>query len=359
MIKTVNTCDKDIGELAAIYDKNSKNTFVSLYFDGKERRLIRRREHTIHSVLDKDERDNFEKTMSVIKSYLANQKSFNIALFASEKYAFFKAVKFTIQPPNALIVDSSPYIKPLAEVADRWKPFTLVLLNSHHAKIYAVTCGAIEKEEELSAEIMNKHKKGGWSQARFQRLRKGSIHTFFLEVAEALQMNLVGKVILAGPGKAKHDFRKTLSKGLQSRIVTLLDTEIDHDGELIRDSINLMAETEKTKRRDILEQLKKEILTDGLAVYGIDDTKAAVKNGQVEMLVVEKNYGLKGWICEKCQLVGTGGISRCPNCTDNVSEVDVVEEIIEFAERTGAIVRFIEGDDMDKFGHIAAILRYK
>ena len=76
-----------------------------------------------------------------------------------------------------------------------------MLLNTNHAKIFSFACGEINTEEDLSADIMNKHKKGGMSQARFQRLRKGSIHAFLTEVIEALQNIAQDNIILAGPGR--------------------------------------------------------------------------------------------------------------------------------------------------------------
>ena len=42
-----------------------------------------------------------------------------------------------------------------------------------------------------------------------------------------------------------------------------------------------------------------------------------------------------------------------------MSEVDVVEEILEFAERTDAEVEFTDVEEISKLGHIGAILRYK
>jgi hypothetical protein len=41
------------------------------------------------------------------------------------------------------------------------------------------------------------------------------------------------------------------------------------------------------------------------------------------------------------------------------SEADVIEEIIEFAERTGARVEFSDDVELSKLGHIGGILRYR
>ncbi|HEC88894.1 MAG TPA: hypothetical protein ENI52_06230 [Thermoplasmata archaeon] len=216
----------------------------------------------------------------------------------------------------------------------------------------------IVKEKDLSAEIMNKHKKGGWSQARFQRLRKGSIHAFFVEVAEELEKNVGNSLIIAGPGVAKHEFIKTLSSNLKRKILNVIDVSIK-EGNLYGKVKELILKKDEKEKENLIENLKKEILRDGLAVYGIDDTIKAVEDGKIEILMVGKNYKIRGWICENCQIIRKGEADKCFNCGRNVSEVDVIEEIIELAERTDTIIEFFDDEDMKKFSHIAGLLRYR
>ncbi len=353
------TCDRDIGELASIYDKESKNTFVSLYYDGQDPKFIGRRRHAIRSVLTGEERENFDKTMDQIEDYLTRNRVYNIALFASHKHDFFKKVSFTVHPPNVLVTDSSPYIRPLAEIADNYKPFILLLLNHNQAKIYTVTCGAIVQEEKLSKEIMNKHKKGGWSQARFQRLRQGSIHAFFVDVLGELEKLPPDSIMIAGPGQAKHDFKKLLPSHLSQRLLGVMDVDFQDHPTLFSDSQKYISEQEKKVHDDLLDQVKKEVLTDGLVVYGIEETKQALTNGQVEVLLVEHGFRQRGWICEHCQIIERGSAKKCYNCGRGTSPVDVIEELVEMAHRMGARTDFIHSEEMEKYGHIAALLRYK
>jgi peptide chain release factor subunit 1 len=206
---------------------------------------------------------------------------------------------------------------------------------------------------------MKKHKKGGWSQARFQRLRQGSIHSFFQEVLGEVEKIALSSIVLAGPGLAKHDFKRLLSPALQNRVVGLLDSDIHDEHTLFRESQELIEEKERGVHDEILDNVKREVLTDGLAVYGIDETQQALENGQVEVLLVEKNYRYRGWICERCQILKRGGAKLCYNCGNKTSRVDVIEELVEIAQRMGARVDFIQGEDMKNYGHIAALLRYR
>ena len=353
------TCDKSLPGLIEIYDKDNLKTFVSLYFDGKDEHFIKHREKVIQPILKYDELKNFLKTINEIKTYLKKNKGSNHAIFASDKNNFFKAITFPVNVKNSLVVDVSPYIHQIAELADEWQVYTLVLLNSNHAKIFSFSCGKLNTEKDLSADIMNKHKKGGMSQARFQRLRKGNIHTFLTEIVEALQKIAQDNIILAGPGETKKHFRDMLPIMLQKGVIAEVNVDMDDEYGLFNETHEIMKEKGKQEHHRLLELIQIEILKNGLAVYGLKNTLTAVKNGQVEALLVEKDVKQKGWICERCQLIEEGILSICPACGKKTSKVDIVEEIVKIAERTDAIVEFSQDDDLKKIGPVVGLLRFK
>jgi peptide chain release factor subunit 1 len=349
-----------IRELSEIYDPESQDTFVSVYINKiADPKYLDRREHTCKSLLKGDEQKNFEETIEEIKEHIKKTPNTNLAIFASKKHDFFRLIPLPMEINNSLIVDSSPYIRPLARVQDEYESFTLILINTNYAKIFSVSLGRVDQEKNLSSNIMNRHKKGGQSQARFQRLRKGSIHAFFTEVIESLEKTADKQIILAGPGTAKIQFRDILPKHLEEKIVETIDIGIDDEKELLKESIQLITEKEEQKSSDAVHHLKEEILKDGLAVYGINETLKAAQNGQVELLIIQKDYKLKGCLCENCQILKSGPIKDCPICGGPTTEADVIEEIIEFAERTDAEIEFTSDEEMTNLGHIGAILRFK
>jgi peptide chain release factor subunit 1 len=352
-------CDEALPGLIDVYDRDNLNTFVSLYFDGRDEHFIAHREKVIQCLLTPDELKNFVKTMETIQAYLKKNKPGNYAIFASDKNNFFKALSFPVTVKNSLSVDISPYIHQIAELADEWQAYTLVLLNSNHAKIFSFSCGELSTQDALSADIMNKHKKGGMSQARFQRLRKGSIHAFLTEVVEALQKIAQENIILAGPGETKKQFRGMLPIQLQKGVIAEVDVSIDDTCGLVDETKEIIREKSKERHRQLLDIIKSEILKNGLAVYGVKETLAAVRNGQVEALLVEKDVKQKGWVCESCYLLGTGIVSQCPSCGKNISEVDIIEELVKLAERTGAIVGFSQDELLQKIGPVVGLLRFK
>jgi peptide chain release factor subunit 1 len=234
-----------------------------------------------------------------------------------------------------------------------------VLLSSQYAKISSISLGKIEKKINITSDIINKHKKGGWSQARFNRIRKGAIKAFLSEVSEALKKIADKNIIISGPGTTKIRFIEILPKELKKRIVDVIDISIEDEQQLLKESFQLISDREQKQSYEAVSQLKQEILKDGLAVYGLVETLDAVKNGQVDLLIIEKDYKKQGWICEHCQVVKEGKNKTCPYCNNKTSEVDIVEEILEFAERTNTNIEFTDNEEIANLGHVGAILRFK
>jgi peptide chain release factor subunit 1 len=357
MPQDIQTYLKDLSER---YDTASRSTYLSLYLNKSSYTdTLTKRERICLSLLHDDERTNFIQTLTDVQSYLKKQPWSHIAVFASNKNHYLQGIILPVPVSDAVIVDSSPYIRPLAQLQDTWESFTLVVISSDYAKIDSITLGQVTDEKKLSIDLMNKHKKGGCSQARFQRLRKGAIHAFFIEVKEALEKIPEEQIILAGPGLAKQQFKAILPKHLQDIIVAMIDVDAHDEHKLLHESIQVILHQEEQKSIAAVHHLKQEILRDGLAVYGIDETLSAVQNGQVELLLIEKDYRAPGWICEHCQLVHTGQRTTCSNCGQPVSQADVLEEILEFAERTDAHIEFTASDELAPLGHVGGILRYR
>ena len=349
-----------IRKLSETYDPNSENSYVSLYINrAMDKKFIDRRMKACEYILKGNELKNFTKTVKDILDVLKKNAGDNIAIFASHKHNFLKYVTLYIKIENLMVVDSSPYLRPLARLQDEWESFTLLLISSNYAKIFSVSMGKVKHTKKLSADIINKHKKGGWSQARFNRLRKGAIYAFFSEVEEALKKRLDERIILAGPGQAKLQFREMLPINLKDNVVDIVNIDIDDEVELVKKSKQIISEKEKLKSQENVKLLKAEILKDGLAAYGIQETLDAVRNGQVELLLLEREYKPRGWICENCQIAKEGVQRICPCCGKETSEVDIIEEMLEFAARTDADVEFTDDTELANLGHAAAILRFK
>ncbi len=363
----------DIKGLSGIYDPESRDSFISFYLNTKslDNKFVEKRKKGCKYVLkgNRELYENFEKTMQKIEEYLdknrVEKQQKGLVIFASDIHNFFRAYKLGLPLKNLLIVDTSPYIRPIARLIDEYETFGLVLLDSHRAKIYIVSSHKVKYKKKKAKDIMNRHKKGGMSQARFQRLRKGAINHFLKDISDGIEKLFseenITKIVIAGPGNAKTMLKNILPNNIKFKIVDIINADFDESENIIvSKSEEIILKDEKEISEKNVSRLKDEILKDGLAVYGLKETRDAVRNGQIELLLISKDYKIRGWICEKCQSVDTGAKKKCPYCGSKTSQVDVIEELIEFAERSDTKIEFVENNPvLNELGGVGGILRFK
>ena len=364
---------KDINMRKLSEVSDTKPTFVSVYLKAKPEeaeKFLNKREREIQKALkeEKELKQIFQQNMQDIKEFLkAGSKSKEakaLAIFSSSPMNFFESYFLPVEVDNQLIVDTSPYIRPLAVLQEEWESFAIVLLDHSHAKLFLISSATVSDTKKMHKDIMNKHKKGGWSQMRFQRLRKGAIDQFFKEVANYLEgfieREKARRIILVGPGNAKKEFEDYLSPGLKNKVIATIDQEFNVSEDiLISDSLQSFFEKESQEENQMVENLRAEILKGGLVAYGIDDTLSAVIAGRAELLLINMGKKAKGWKCEICNLFRSGSSETCYNCGKEVYTVDVIEEMVEAAESMGTTLEFVKDNEfLDELGGVAAFLRY-
>ena len=109
----------------------------------------------------------------------------------------------------------------------------------------------------------------------------------------------------------------------------------------------------------MVQNLRAEILKDGLVVYGMEETLNAVTEGRAELLLINMGTRAKGWKCERCSIFKLGVAKKCESCGNEVFTVDVIEELVEASESLGTTLEFIKDNAfLGELGGIAAFLRY-
>ncbi|HID71531.1 MAG TPA: hypothetical protein EYP29_02150, partial [Thermoplasmata archaeon] len=264
---------------------------------------------------------------------------------------------------NLMVVDSSPYIKPLANLLEEWEDSLIIFMDENHAAIYHVSFTEMVTEKRFKKDIFHSHKKGGWSQMRFQRIRDGALKHFYKEVAEEVEKLLarekINRIFIAGPGDAKKHLFSYLSKFVKEKVVSYLETEGEMDGKTLWEmSLVPFFEKEEREEKEFVEALSSQILKEGLAVYGIDEVIKATREGKAELILLATGKRLPGFKCEECDVLERT-VSICPLCSKRMGGVDLMEEVVELAQLMKTNVEFIKKSELlESLGGIAAFLRY-
>ncbi len=363
----------DLRALAERYDPESRQVHVSLYADLMDDRhldALERRHREIRAALgDNVARSALDKTMErAMEAYAvakARPRARAVAVFAGPD-GFVEGHGLQSKLATRLVYDSSPYIAPLARYADDNESFALVLMDSERAAIFVVWEGRDELRHELETSLIGRHRHGGMSQMRFQRHRKGQVDRFYDYVGEHLiaimQGEEVNRIAVAGPGTAKRDFVERLPQALRAQVLAVQDADFKAagltDDALVRRFIALMRDEEAKQDLQWVAGLRRELLIGELATTGALDCARHAAAGRVERLIILGGASVPGGKCEAHQEVFPR--SGACHCGSKGTDVDLVNEAVEFTLRSDGLSEFIEPPEafLSGVGGVGAILRW-
>ena len=173
--------------------------------------------------------------------------------------------------------------------------------------------GALELIDQTSSGVPGKHRQGGQSAKRFQRLREMHLSDYYARVAEAtrrhfLDENAVDHIIVSGPGHTKDEFTasKRLEYRLRGKILGCIDCSYAGP-EGVREAFNrsgkLLGGVRALREREMVERLFG--LLNGkpnMVSYGLDGLRRRISDGSADMVLVADDIGLvvAGLSCAGC-----------------------------------------------------------
>ena len=251
----------------------------------------------------------------------------------------------------------------------------------------------IEVLKETSSGVAGKHRQGGQSAKRFQKLREMELTYYFNRLATItreyfIDIYPIKGLVISGPGPTKEEFinNNYLEYRLQNMIIATIDASYS-GSEGIREafakSSDILSNFRMVEEKQIVEKLFNEINNNtGLGIYGLDDIINHLKNNIVDKIIITDNtelYRIESK-CKKCEHIQEKIVERikvistktelqnssCPSCqsTDtNVFDQDIIDYIAILALKTGTTVEVISGVSehgtmLASIGKAGAILRY-
>ena len=251
----------------------------------------------------------------------------------------------------------------------------------------------IEVLKETGSGVAGKHRQGGQSAKRFQKLREMELTYFFNRVAAItkeyfIDIYPIKGLIISGPGPTKEDFIKNnyLEYRLQEMILSTIDASYS-GSEGIREAFSksseILSNFRMVEEKKIIEELFKHINTHtGLGAYGLKEIINLQKNNIVDKLIITDNTNLHRIEakCKRCQNITEEIVERpqvipkktelsntpCPSCNGmdfEISEQDIVDYLALLAAKTGTKIEVVSGNSehgmmLSSIGKVGAILRY-
>lgn len=358
----------DLRELAQI--SGPERAFVSLYLATPESMNgLKGRIDTIRAMLSEDpvELEHFEENLKIIETWLTEHKweTDGVCLFVCWALDFVRAFPLTVAVPDMIWVDSSPYIRPIAELQDEYENFVVVAADNTASRIFFVTSARADQDARVKGDIKNNVKKGGWSQKRYERRRTNELVHYAKEIVDILteieQKETFDRLFLVGSQETMVQIESALTAPLTAKLAGKQNVDFSAGDDQIFDAaFDMFFTAEREAEAKLWEKIKAEYCRGGLAVTGPEDVLKAVTVGRVEKLAVTRDAKLAGTRCRDCENLSTGSREKCKVCgSTDVFAVDLVNEFVELLALTSAEADFVDPiPGLSEAGEVAALLRY-
>ena len=343
--------------------------------------------------------DAIESAISVLNRY-KNAGEYGIAIFVGHVIVGnnkSRLVTVVIDDPPEIFTsfryrcDSTFELTQLEDMLIDRTSYGLFVVDRGEAA-YGIASGKrIHCQEELQSNIMGKHRQGGQSAQRFERLIEEAAHKFFKRATEHAcnywlpNLTDIKGIIIGGPGQTKdfvvkneyfhHEVKKLIRE-------PFFDVGYSNESglrELVQRAGNMMDQIELDAERELVDNFLREVMqAHPKATYGEMMIRSALDQGAVDTLLLSEGLRKRrvGWYCKPCSHEweatqnSRSEIPDCPKCgSEDVREDpdrtrDIIDELTELAGHTSAKVSLISMDSEEgatlqtSFGGIAALLRY-
>lgn len=350
-----------------------------------------------------------KNVQGALSSILAELKRFpvvapssGIAIFVGYKIVGnnkTRLVKHVLLPPEPVTFfkyhcDSKFFLEPLAGMLDEHNVYGLWVIDRQESTVGILRGESIEVKKNMESMVPRKHRMGGQSAARIERLIEEQAHEWFRKAGEAAseifmrEKDLKG-ILVGGPGSTKVYVLEMdiLHHNLRKKVLNTFDTGYtDEYGltELVQNAKETLRQLGLTRERDLLQRFMQQIVKDsGLVAYGEAQVRSTLTIGAVETLLLSENIrkvrakvGCATQSCSHTEEHTTKDLDKlaeelpkCPECGQDSLEIvedkDIIEELSELASQTGSKVELLsdateEGKQFQSsFGGMGALLRFK
>jgi peptide subunit release factor 1 (eRF1) len=344
--------------------------FLTIYISGKAslksfEKWVKKTMVLVKS--NKDELEYFEENMKLVEKYFDKNplKSGGLCIFACWATNYFEVIPITVPIPDIFWVDSSPYIRPLAELQDEYENYLVVVADNKSAKIFLVTASTPEDEFKVKGNIKNHVRKGGWSQQRYERRRDKQLLLYAKEIADKLveynNSEKFRRILLVGSKETLIEIEKVLPPQILKKVVGDKAIDLSKGETFINQEIfDLFVHEERNSEMELWSKIKNEYMKGGLGIIGYEAILDAAKLGKIEKMIIIRDLKMKGFRCRDCDILMYDEVDVCAGCgSGSLFEVDLVEEMIELVKLSSGETDFIDSiSELDELGGIAALIRY-
>ncbi|MBN1640090.1 MAG: hypothetical protein JXA09_02550 [Anaerolineae bacterium] len=297
-----------------------------------------------------------------------------LALFSSGD--FWRAYTLAYSVGDSVHVGRQPYIKPLADYADAYDRYGVVLVDREGARLFMFNQGALQEAtgmmgEDIKSQLTDASGRGGRSGAgpglgkspgldhKIDQIAARNLREVVDLTQRFYQAGQCERIILGGTDENRARFLTLMPKSLQGKVIG--DISIDMyapELEVLQRSMPII-QASVAERKDALVGNTITAAHKGAGSLGLADTLIAVQERRVQTLVIQEGFREGGRVCTHCNYLTLSPSDACPICSGDTRVLDdIVEHLVHRAIDIDVEVAFVQDERLEKAGSIGSLWRF-
>jgi peptide subunit release factor 1 (eRF1) len=315
------------------------------------------------------ERESFDADRQRILEYIdtAPKEANSLIIFACAAENIWRVAVLQAAVETEVIADHYPHLFQLARIADDYETYAVALVDGQEAELFVVTFNDVAQVATTEAdERIKRFDAGGQAQMLFQRRTDNLIKAHTKDMAAQLEQMVkrydIRHVVISTNDSVKGVVMDSLPDSIKAMLIDTinLDKSTSNPQTIIETVEPMLVDVERQQEMADVERLEEQTYSQGLGVVGADDVAMALSKGQVDTLLILKDYSGQGSECPVCGTLFGHAQPTCPFDVAETHEVDLRAALIQRAFQQSAAVQIIDSSDyLAQHDGIGALLRYR
>lgn len=262
------------------------------------------------------------------------------------------------------IVDLTPLVK----LEDDYRKAAFVRIEKEQCEVSLFHIGELlsmnpkeRTETQKGGTVHRSHKKGGWSQGRFQRhidhQIKRNIKEAAQHVKELHQKHSFEYILISGAGEQAYALESELGKPVTDTAMLCIVSATSKDGINYAEVSEVIKAMEVEREVEVMNAIIEKSTDQSKVVFGINDAFTHLKENNLQKLMLHEVAEFNGFLCLGDEMAHLG--TKNADCeTEMVSIKNIVPLLLRRAVLNGVDIEFIESDALMEHGGVCGILRY-
>jgi peptide chain release factor subunit 1 len=313
-------------------------------------------------------RDDIERLRRAVLE--EHWKPHGIGLFSCSARDFYEAVELPREPRDRILVDATPWVRPMTVMRDKGYRACVVVLDRARASFWKYENDVLVESDELEdralrtddftggrwggRENATQHTVENLAKEHFRRVIDRLEQLFFPDLDHEAQYQSVveGKpapepaydvLVVAEHGNEASGFLDELPDRLRQKLAgTFTDPALNDRGALKARADMVLEQWERDQERQQFEHVLEVEAMGGFGVTGLRKCLWAASSKAIDTLLLQEQDEAPGVVCDVCGWLGESG-DTCPVTGDSLRHTpDIVDEMVQSVLRDSGDVRTLE-----------------